>query len=207
MISPTDLDLDTPDLTDTEFAALGQALDDCSFLRSPRPPRQPDAFDYEPSLGLASDVGEWLISSYGENLALGFKGSPSFIRRCHNWAVNTCVINRGQSLHWYHEAVTGKLAYVCPRDMAAIENGLAAQFRIEIILAQEVPLLKNGWDDETEWPVVEYDEAAIERLARQRAQTFMRDRIVRDNFVLSRCSDIATVYGVGQMARTGRAED
>ncbi len=201
------LDTDVPDLTDAELAALGQALDECHFLRSPRPPAQRQPFPYEPSTGLASDVGEWLISSYGENLALGFKGSPSFIRRCYNWAVNTCVINRGQSLHWYHEAVTGKLAYVCPRDIAAIEQGLAAQFRVEIIQSREVPLLKDGWNDETESPVIEFDEARISVLASARARAFMADRIVRDNFVLSRCSEVAAVYGLGQMVRTGNAED
>ncbi len=200
-------DIDTPDLTDNELDALGQALEECHFLRSPRPPRQREPFPYEPSQGLAADVGEWLISSYGENLALGFKGSPSFIRRCYNWAVNTCVIGRGQSLHWYYEAVTGKLAYVCPRDMAAIEAGLAAQFRAEIIQNREVPLLKDSWDDETESPVVEFDEARIDAMASQRAKAFMTDRIVRDNFVLSRASDVAPIYGLGQLVRTGNTED
>lgn len=200
------LDIGDPDLSDIELAALGQALEECQpFLRSA--PTKTTHFAFEPSRGLASDVGEWLISSYGENLALGFKGSPSFIRRCYNWAVNTCVIHRGQSLHWYHEAVTGKLAYICPRDVAAIERGLAVQFRAEIIQNREVPLLKDGWNDETEEPVIEYDEPAIDQLAGGRARAFMAERIVRDNFVLGRPSDVAPIYSLGQLVRTGNTSD
>ncbi len=199
-------DLDVPDLTDAELADLGQAIEQCqSFLRS-RPLRA-EQFDYEPSAGLASDAGEWLISSYGENLALGFKGSPSFIRRCYNWAVNTSVIRRGQSLHWMYEAVTGKLAYICPQDAATIERGLAAQFRVEIIQNREIAPLKDEWNEEADERVLELDEAAIDRLALQRAQAFMRDRIVRDNFVLSRTSDVAPIYGLGQVAHTSSGSD
>lgn len=141
------------------------------------------------------DEGEWLLSSYGLNLALGFKGTPEFIQRCFSWATNTGVIHKGQSLNWYYEAVTGKIAYVCPKDVAAIERGLALQFRAEIIMNREIAPLKEGWTENDEWEL-EYDEPAIERLAGQRARQFMEERVVRDNFVLGWPQDVGTVYSV-----------
>ena len=149
---------------------------------------------------LNEDQGDWLISSYGANLALGFKGTPDFIERCFNWAVNTGVVHKGQQLNWFYEAVTGKLAYVCPKSVAAIERGLALQFRAEIVQSREIPPLKEGWTEDDEWEL-ELDETKIEDLARARARAFMAERLIRDNFVIARPQSVGTVYSLGSLWR------
>ncbi len=35
----------------------------------------------------------------------------------------------------------------------------------------------------------------------------MQDRIVRDNFVLTRSGDVAPIYGLGQLVRTHNVSD
>lgn len=149
---------------------------------------------------LNQDAGDWLISSYGANLALGFKGTPDFIERCFNWAVNTGVVHKGQRLCWFHEAVTGKLAYVCPKSIAAIERGLALQFRAEIVLSREIPPLKEEWTEDDEF-VLELDEERLDELAGQRAKVFMAERLIRDSFVLGRPQGVGEVYGLGSLWR------
>lgn len=148
----------------------------------------------------------FLLSSYGENLALGFKGTPDFIERCHNWAVNTGVIGLGQSLHWYYERVTGKLAYVCPKNHAAIERGLALQFRAEIIQAKEIPPLKEGWTEDDEFEL-ELDEKRVDALANQRAKTFMAENVIKDSFVLGRSQSVGDVYSFGPGWRHSTPEE
>jgi hypothetical protein len=149
---------------------------------------------------LIEDQGDWLISSYGANIALGFKGDPGFIERCYNWAVNTGVVHKGQRLCWFHEAVTGKLAYVCPKSVAAIERGLALQFRAEIIQSREIPPLKEGWTEDDEL-ILELDEARIDELAGRRAKAFMAERLIRDSFVLGRPQGVGDVYSLGSLWR------
>lgn len=166
--------------------------------------RVPQAAPVTP-VSLRDDVGDWLISSYGENLALGFKGSTDFIRRCYNWAANTGVIHKGQKLNWFHEAVTGRLAYVCPKSVEQILAGLTLQFQAEIIQSREVLPLKEGWTEDDEW-VLELDEIKVEDLARARARAFMEERVVRDSFVLDRLTRIGDTYSVGAPGREWRSD-
>ncbi len=151
---------------------------------------------------LISDVenhNPFLLSVYGANYALGFKGDSSFINRCYNWATNTGVVHKGARLLWYYEKDTGRLAYVCPKSVSKIIEGLKLQFRAEIIASREIPPLRDELvesEDEAVEPVyhLEFDETGIEKLSAQRADEFMSAHVMKDNFVLDRPVSIAPIY-------------
>ncbi len=151
--------------------------------------------------------GPWLVSSWGENLALGFKGPTSYIERSFNWATNTGVIGRGARLCWYHEAVTGKLAYVCPKSRRAIKRGVLLQIAAEIRLSREVPLLADhskddDWDGPPEDMIV-WDDYRIYKAASKRANAFMDEHVIRDSFILDRDGGVGSEYSVGSMGWRG----
>ncbi len=156
-------------------------------------------------VGLVADLqanSPWLISSYGEHLALGFRGSPDFIQRCFSWAVNTQVIGLGAQLNWFYGR-DGRLAYICPKSVDVILTGLRLQFRAEIIAAREVPLLEDHtgddeWEGDAETRLV-YDEERIAALASQRADAFMLEHTMRDSFVLDKLTSIAPTYELGYL--------
>lgn len=141
---------------------------------------------------IADETGDFLISYYGAQMALGFKGPLDFIRRCHNWAENTCVIGKGASLHWFY-GEDGNMAYICPQTREDIHRGLVSQFRAEIIRDKEVPLLKNEYDEDSGWDI-EFDEAEIEKLAIQRADDFINNRIKQDYFLVNDPKNIGYIY-------------
>lgn len=195
--------LDEPDL-DNDIAFQQARAYVATYLG-----RQPRSRPAEPAIarvGLIQDVQAntpWLISSYGENLALGFKGDPDFIERCYNWATNTGVIGKGARLNWYYERITGRLAYVCPKNVDVILAGLKLQFRAEIIMAHEVSPLHDrtqddDWEGEGEMRIG-YDEDKIDSLAAQRADAFMRDHVIRDSFVLDKLTQTAPIYSLGTL--------
>ena len=143
------------------------------------------------------DNSPFLLSAYGNHLALGFRGTPTFVARCHNWAINTGVIGPEARVMWY-QGECGRLGYVCPKTMRAIRRGVFLQLRAEIILAGEIPLKADhsrddDWNGEGE--MLEYNDYAIARLGLKRTKAFMRDHIVRDSFLVSRPS-IAHIYSV-----------
>lgn len=141
---------------------------------------------------IMDETGEFLISYYGAQMALGFKGPLDFIRRCHNWVENTCVIGKGASLHWFY-GEDGNMAYVCPQSKEDIRRGLILQFRAEIITNKEIPLLKSEYDEEIGL-TIEYDEEKIEALAAQRADYFMENRIKHDYFLANDPKNIGHIY-------------
>lgn len=170
-------------------------------------------------MNLLDDVknnGPFMLSTYGAHYALGFKGTPDFIHRCFNWAVNTGVVGKGGQLMWYYEAETGRLAYVCPKSLKAIKNGLYLQFQAEIIMNREIaPLEDRSRDDE--WiekhhveesfdgtPTSKYDDWKIARLAARRVKEFMKDHIIKDSYFLHRPESLGNIYG---LAHKGRADD
>ena len=150
----------------------------------------------------------WMLSSYGSNLALGFKGTPDFIARCFNWAVNTGVVGPGGQLIWYYEAETGRLAYICPKSLRAIKRGLYLQFQAEIILGKEVPVKKDRskdeeWHENPEGDLLEFHDWQIARLAGKRVKMFMKNHIVKDSFFLRFPESVGNVFG---LASRGRAD-
>jgi hypothetical protein len=151
-------------------------------------------------IGLAEETGKFFISRWGPTLALGFRGEPDFIFRISNWANNTGV-SKGAT-HWLY-GMRNQFGYVTVKDRAAILRGLAAQFRAEIIMSKEIPPLIDRWDDETESPVIEYDEARIDALANARANQFMDTRITKDNFLQTNNVGLAPVYSLADEQWSG----
>lgn len=141
---------------------------------------------------IADEKGDFLLSYYGAQMALGFKGDLAFIRRCYNWAENSGVIGKGASLHWFYDE-DGKMAYVCPPTKDHIRNGLIAQFRAEIIHNSDVIPIKKEWDDENGL-TLEYDESQVESLAVQRADDFIANRIKPDSFMAYNPRNIGHIY-------------
>jgi len=145
-----------------------------------------------------------LLSSYGSNLALGFQGTPDFIERCFNWAVNTGVVGRGARLSWFQGIEAGKLAYICPQGLKSIEKGLYLQHRAEIIMTREFPLVADHTrnDEYVGHPnrLIQYDRR-VSTLAKERTAAFVRDCIIHDAFLAKRPESIGHVYGLGSHSR------
>lgn len=141
---------------------------------------------------MMEETGEFLLSYYGAQMALGFKGDLAFINRCFSWAENTGVIGRGAGVHWFY-GVDGKLGYVCPPDKATIRKGLIAQFRTEIIQSNRVAKIRDIWSEE-EGLDIEYNEEAVNQLAEQKADEFMAIRIKHDCFLATDPKNIAPIY-------------
>ncbi len=156
-------------------------------------------------ISLVDDManGTLHMCSQGNGIALAFYGSPDFITRWFNWAVNTAVIGRSAQLNWFLEKQTGRLAYICPKTREDVMRGLALQFRWEIIRDREIPLLTEGTHTETEEPLTEFADARIDALAAARAEQFMKDHIKVDSTILQRPRNIAPIYG---RSGPGRAE-
>ncbi len=144
---------------------------------------------------LRDESGTFLLSHYGSEggLALAFRGDRSFRERCYNWAYN-CGATNG-ALHPFYEE-SGNFSYICIKDVATLNKALVLQFANEIRLAKEVPLLQDSWDEDT-GAVIEYNEPAIDRLARQRADSFLADKIVLENFQYRHITTCAPIYGLG----------
>lgn len=151
-------------------------------------------------IGMAAETGKFYLSRWGPTLAFGFRGEPDFIRRISNWANNTGV-SKGET-RWVY-GMSNQFGYVITKDRATILRGLAVQFRAEIIASKEIPPLVDRWDDETESPVLEYDENRIDALAAARAAQFMEERVVKDSFLQSASTGLAPVYSLADEQWSG----
>jgi hypothetical protein len=148
---------------------------------------------------LQNESGKFLLSFYGNILALGFKGEKDFIRRCHNWAHNYSITSGG--LHWFYEQ-GGALAYVLVKSRDDILRGLAQQFRADIIISREILPLKEElnyeFDPENEESALKYNEKKIEKLAWERAENFFKERVELENFLSRIPTSIAPAYEVSR---------
>ena len=151
-------------------------------------------------IGLAEETGKFYISRWGSTLAFGFRGEPDFVNRMSNWANNTGV-SKGRTL-WVF-GMRGQFGYVTVKDRATILRGLATQFRAEIITSKEIPPLIDRWDDETESPVLEYDEMKIDALAAARAEQFMETKVMKDHFLQSNSTGLAPIYSLADEQWSG----
>ena len=140
---------------------------------------------------LNDENGKYLLSFYGNSLALGFKGDNDFIRRSFNWAHNH-EVTKG-SLHWFY-GDGGKLAYVLIKSREDIVSGFARQFRAEIIMNHEIPSLRDEFDPENGESILEYDEKKIDKLAQKRAEEFFAERVELENFLSRIPMSLAPVY-------------
>lgn len=145
---------------------------------------------------------QYLQCWWGNGLALGFKGDPAAIERCYNWAVNTGV-TRGRLL-WLYDRESIGYVYTNHDDLM---KGLLAQFRADVIMGREVPLLRDEENEETGEVTIEYDEGAIDALVQARVTLFIAERLINENFMSSMSDSLAPIYGYGHLARTERAAD
>lgn len=159
-----------------------------------------------PAVPLLEDVehyGRLYLGSYAKDVAMGFQGTPEFIARWFNWAVNTSVITRGSSLNWLY-CERGPLAYVCAKSREVVRAGLARQFAWDIVTNREVPVTVVR-DPETEEVETLWDEEVVRAMADQRAADFMRDHITMGSSVFSRSHSVAPVFEVVGPGRAERA--
>lgn len=174
------LDAESPLQADRPYQSYPKMLEDLAAL-APAPYTPPP-------VRMRDDVGvhgELSIGSHGSGLELVFDGSPDFIARWFNWAVNTGVVGRNSRLHYYLRGHVGSVAYVCPRNRAAVLRGLTLQFAHEILAAGEVAKVMTR-DPETEVPETTWDEALVEQMAGERAVAFMKDHMPTKCLLLQR---------------------
>jgi hypothetical protein len=145
------------------------------------------------SLNDESEV-KFLITWWGNGIALGFKGELKAIERCYNWASNTGV-TRG-ILHWIYDIAS--IGYVLT-NQNDLMKGLIAQFRAEIIMSKEIPLLEDRIEEETQEIIIEYNEPLIHKMAVEKANEFMKSKIVVENFMNNSSTPEGPVYSIGHL--------
>ncbi len=167
-------------------------------------------------LSLADEPCTFLLCWYGNGLALGFRGSSESVERCYNWCHSTGTA-RGALHHVYERSERG-VSYVMVRSMDQLKAGLKAQFRAEAIMRREMTPLEDRYveapdtDDEADLgvdtgPVLTYDENRLDSRANQRAEDFLRDRIVYVNFLGAIPTSVATTYDVASVRSVDVGDD
>lgn len=149
-----------------------------------------------------SDTNQFLLTFYGNKLALGFRGTPSFIERSFNLAYN-CDITNGR-LHWLSRNTQGgtSLAHIVigpKRDTKGnvttpeerLVRGLATHFYQELIGTRDVVAVNADVEDEEP----RYDEVELERRSRKMAEDFRATRIVSECFMEPPQRTEEQVYG------------
>lgn len=154
----------------------------------------------------ATTNGQFLLTYWGNDLALGFRGEPDFIRRCHNWAVNHDLA-KGE-LHWPFDK-TGRLAYVLVEGRDAIARALAAQFYGEIVTSHEVPWVNDcTWNPEDDtFTEGEVDETAVAKLAASRAEAFLSEHVKTEPFLMKLPTSMAPTYEMTSTSRESSPEE
>ncbi len=141
-----------------------------------REPPSPAADGFKGTITEDLQHGQLFLCSYGNGVALAFKGTPGFIYRWFNWAINTGVIPPSSPLNWFYGRDSGQIAYICPKRREDVVRGLAETFHQEI-LRERFTTRGATWDDEQ-----------IAPLARQRAEDFLTAYVEIDPTVLSNLS-------------------
>lgn len=121
---------------------------------------------------------KFLLSYYGNEHALGFKGTKEFVKKGYNLAYNYGITNG--SLLCFDE----NFCYVLTTK-DKLYNGLVNYFVGELKYNNEIPTIKGEWNDVFGWVEEEYDEKAIENLAKEKAENFIKEKIIEENFMSS----------------------
>lgn len=135
---------------------------------------------------LLQSNGTILLSNYGhEHYALGFQGPRAFINRCFNLCINRGIVfpKARMSFTWFRGVKTW---YLFAPSRERILVGLAAQFRSEMIMNEEVKPLVNLSTEDSEGAItteLEFDEDALAIAATQRAEAFFAGTIVHQHFM------------------------
>ena len=137
---------------------------------------------------------QFLTTWWGNGISLGFKGDPEAIERCYNWASNTGV-TRGM-LHWIYDK--SSIGYILTNEKD-LWKGLIAQFRAEIIMSKQIPLLKDGIDEETQEIITEYNEPLIHKIASEMAAKFYKEKIIIENFMSNTATSYGPIYSIGHL--------
>lgn len=184
-------------MSQTTEAAVSQFIEDDPVYLPPRLQRQR-------GITMLEDMnnGDLYLVPYGSGIALVFSGSPDFINRWFNWAINTSVIGQNSSLNWWLDGHPGTVAYICPKSRDVIRRGLIQQFGWEIVENREIEVTRTV-DKDGEYIDSFWDEAKVTALAEERADSFMANHIKTTGMVLERNQTLAPIYGT---ASAGRAE-
>ncbi len=175
---------------------------------------------------LVEDVAShspWLITHWGTQLAIGFRGDAAYHQRCFNWAHNHGVTLG--SLHYPYDR-SAPLAYIVVREKRNADDevevpsltyliaGLRAQFRTEIIMAKEIaPLaVRTILPDEPEVDDAvtveeDLDDERIEALAAERATQFLKTHFLATSFLRHEPHSYAPVFETHEPAFDGADEE
>lgn len=137
--------------------------------------------------------GKYHLSFYGAQFALGLRGNKEFITKAYNLLHNNSVSNG--KLHWFYD----QFAYVVIESKKRLLDGLIRQFRGEIILNKEIEYKKEVFDEETQAFWVEYDDEKIDKLAQDKAEKFMQEKIIIDNFMVNLGKFTPSIYQIGKL--------
>ncbi len=139
---------------------------------------------------------QMLLCPYGDQFALGFKGTKDFIERGFNLAFNYGMTN-GQLRMLYDSC-----GYVFT-DLERIKRGFASYFYGELRRTGEVkPLVEGTYENGYESV---YDEAALESLSARKADSFMAEHVDHVSFMLA--TDNRLAHRVAQPQDDGAGEE
>lgn len=140
---------------------------------------------------------QFITGWWGNGIAFGFKGDLDGINRCYNWASNMGVTHG--RLHWLYDRES--IGYILTTNEALLK-GLTMQFRGEIIMGKEIAPIKDYIDEVTDEVVLEYNETMIDALARERAEIFVHEKIINDNFMSNSVNSLGPIYSMGNFDRS-----
>jgi ribosomal protein L37AE/L43A len=148
------------------------------------------------------------LSTYGAIYALGFTGKQDFINRSHNMAYNHSITNNTI----LKEVQAG--LWVCRTSKERLANGLKNYFINEIKYTREIPPLKdeyveipNGTEEPDLEYIIEYDDAAIEKLAETKTSDFIEKYIIPKTFMIAEDSTINNHFYEVSFEKAGNEEE
>lgn len=143
---------------------------------------------------LLDENGEFLLSFYGSEYALGFRGERDFIERGYNFAYNFSATSG--KLHWFHDG----MAYVLT-SQEKLFNALKTCFYNEIIKFKEVPTLSEEKDEENGGKLFVWNEELLEQRAAEMANKFLETKVKKEDFMLNIERQYCSEYMLSQQTK------
>lgn len=137
------------------------------------------------------DNNQFLLSYYGNQFALGFKGSKQFIEKSYNLCSNHSI-STGRLIYFQSD-----FSYILTTKKKII-NGLKNYFINELKVNKILPLIKDeiveDEDKDSIDYIIEYNEEAISKIAQEKTENFILKYIKEDNFMVPINKEISNLF-------------
>lgn len=137
---------------------------------------------------LEEESGEFLLSDYGNGVALGFRGDEDFIRRCENFAINHGLAKRTPLCN----IGTNGIHYLCT-SVDKIEKALMEFYSGYVVLHKLVA--PSGYENVSGVRLPSWSESEIRHKAKE-----LKDRFIQTRLIPSRFMDGISTVGLPEVS-------